>query len=176
MQSIEIRKAIPADAAALQKIGIQTFTDAFASMNSPENMDMYLHSAFSLQQVTATLKHPTTLVYFAILKGEIIGYIKINLEKTPHPSKSNVAVEIERIYVLSSFQGKKTGQLLLDYAIETARQHQAAYVWLGVWEHNAGAIRFYSKNGFEVFGQHPFYLGLDKQNDLLMKLNLHAAV
>jgi ribosomal protein S18 acetylase RimI-like enzyme len=44
--------------------------------------------------------------------------------------------------------------------------------WLGVWEDNHRAIRFYEKNGFEKFDSHPFILGESKQTDLLMKLRI----
>ena len=44
-----------------------------------------------------------------------------------------------------------------------------SYVWLGVWEQNPRAIRFYEKNGFVPFDTHVFILGEDKQTDILMK-------
>ncbi|MEY3918157.1 MAG: Protease synthase and sporulation negative regulatory protein 1, partial [Bacteroidota bacterium] len=47
-----------------------------------------------------------------------------------------------------------------------------AYIWLGVWEHNPRAIRFYEKQGFVKFDQHIFQLGDDEQTDILMKLSL----
>jgi ribosomal protein S18 acetylase RimI-like enzyme len=43
-------------------------------------------------------------------------------------------------------------------------------VWLGVWEENHRAIRFYTKNGFVVFDKHVFIMGNDEQTDLLMQL------
>jgi ribosomal protein S18 acetylase RimI-like enzyme len=45
-------------------------------------------------------------------------------------------------------------------------------MWLGVWEENPRAIRFYQKQGFVEFDQHIFQLGEDAQTDILMKLNL----
>ena len=43
------------------------------------------------------------------------------------------------------------------------------YIWLGVWEENPRATRFYQKNGFVAFGKHIFKLGDDEQTDILMK-------
>jgi ribosomal protein S18 acetylase RimI-like enzyme len=48
----------------------------------------------------------------------------------------------------------------------------APYIWLGVWESNPRAIRFYEKQGFVEFDQPIFQLGDDAQTDILMKLNL----
>ena len=45
-------------------------------------------------------------------------------------------------------------------------------IWLGVWEHNVSAIRFYERNQFQLFGKHSFILGSDEQTDLLMELHL----
>ena len=45
-------------------------------------------------------------------------------------------------------------------------------VWLGVWEKNFRAIRFYKKYGFKKFGQHKFLLGNDLQTDYLLEMDL----
>ena len=65
--------------------------------------------------------------------------------------------------------GKKVGQLLYEKAMAIAGELAVNYVWLGVWEKNARAIRFYSKNGFEPFDKHIFKLGDDVQTDIMMK-------
>jgi ribosomal protein S18 acetylase RimI-like enzyme len=79
---------------------------------------------------------------------------------------------IERIYVLKEFHGKNVGQILYEKAMQIARQSNANYVWLGVWEENARAINFYKKNGFVEFEKHIFKLGNDEQTDIMMKLQL----
>ena len=45
-------------------------------------------------------------------------------------------------------------------------------MWLGVWEYNPRAQRFYEKNGFRFVGKHTFLLGSDPQIDLLMQKDL----
>ena len=45
-------------------------------------------------------------------------------------------------------------------------------MWLGVWEENKRAIRFYQKNGFVEFDKHIFILGKDAQTDILMRKKL----
>jgi ribosomal protein S18 acetylase RimI-like enzyme len=46
------------------------------------------------------------------------------------------------------------------------------YIWLGVWEKNTRAIKFYQKNGFEAFDKHTFKLGSDAQTDIMMRKKL----
>ncbi len=53
-----------------------------------------------------------------------------------------------------------------------ANERGVAYVWLGVWEHNYKAIKFYQDKGFVCFGEHVFVLGEDRQTDFLMKKTL----
>jgi len=73
---------------------------------------------------------------------------------------------------LKEYQGKKIGQLLFEQAGHIARQKNAGYLWLGVWEETPKAISFYKKNGFVEFDIHVFKLGDDEQTDIMMKLKL----
>ena len=98
--------------------------------------------------------------------------LKINVGSAQTELKDDKALEIERIYVISKFQGKKIGQLLYDYALDLAMQGKYDYIWLGVWEENQKAIKFYTKNGFVEFDKHVFRLGNDEQTDIMMKLSL----
>ena len=61
--------------------------------------------------------------------------------------QGNDALEIERIYVLKDYHGLKVGQLLYQYALDFATELNIKRIWLGVWEENKRAIRFYEKNG-----------------------------
>jgi ribosomal protein S18 acetylase RimI-like enzyme len=70
-------------------------------------------------------------------------------------------------------KGRGIGKLFLEKTVQLAKESGADYIWLGVWEHNTSAIRFYEKNGFQPYSQHFFQLGDDVQTDILMKLSLH---
>jgi ribosomal protein S18 acetylase RimI-like enzyme len=52
----------------------------------------------------------------------------------------------------------------------TERAIQAGYdvLWLGVWERNERAIRFYEKKGFVQVGSLPFVFGNELHTDLVM--------
>ena len=172
MQNIFIKEAELHDIEKLQKIGRQTFFETFSESNSEENMQKYLDGGFSIEKLTTELTDTNAEFYFAILDEEVIGYLKLNFGDSQTELKDNKALEIERIYVSKEFHGKSVGQLLYDKAIEVAKQKNADYVWLGVWEDNPRAISFYKKNGFVEFDKHIFKLGNDEQIDIMMKLNL----
>jgi ribosomal protein S18 acetylase RimI-like enzyme len=158
--------------AALQQIGRQTFLETFAESNTAENMAKYLEEAYSHEKLSAELNNPNSFFYFAMLGEKVIGYLKLNMGLSQTELKDNDALEIERIYVLKDFHGKKVGQLLFDKAIAIAKAQHVACVWLGVWEENKRALQFYTKNGFVEFDQHVFVLGDEAQTDIMMKLEL----
>ena len=169
MSQVEIKKATLTDINELQKISIQTFIETFSEMNTPENMNDYVVNNFNLEQLTSELENPDSQFYLATNQSETIGYLKLNFGKAQTESDKDNSAEIHRIYVSSSFHGKKVGQLLLDHALKIAQQKSANYIWLGVWEENHRALQFYSKNGFVAFDKHAFVFGTEVQTDLLMK-------
>ena len=64
------------------------------------------------------------------------------------------------------------GQTLIDACFQQARDGGRDVMWLGVWEYNPRAQRFYEKNGFRAVGSHVFQLGEDAQTDILMQREL----
>ncbi|PJJ09081.1 ribosomal protein S18 acetylase RimI-like enzyme [Flavobacterium sp. 1] len=172
MANIKIRKVTLNDIDQLQKIGRKTFQETFSESNSEENMKSYLEGGFSNEKLTAELNDVNSEFYFATADNEVIGYLKLNFGDSQTELKDNKSLEIERIYVSKKFYGKSVGQLLYDRAIQTAKEKNSEYVWLGVWEENPRAISFYKKNGFVEFDKHIFKLGDDEQTDIMMKLKL----
>ena len=170
MTNIEIVKANLNDLQNLQKISKTTFSETFSSLNTAENMKKYLEENLSLEKLLAELIDPNASFYFAVNNNEIIGYLKINVGTAQTELKDENSLEIERIYVVNEFQGKNVGQLLFEKAIQEAKNINATNVWLGVWEKNVKAIKFYKKNGFVEFDKHIFKLGDDEQTDIMMKL------
>lgn len=167
-----IRRASPCETEQLQQVGRQTFAETFAANNTEADLQAYLDEGFSKDKLLAELNDKNSEFYFALVDNRVAGYLKINFGPAQTELKDENALEIERIYVLREFLGKAVGQKLYDQAIQRAQQKQLGYVWLGVWEENHRAIRFYLKNGFVEFGKHLFKLGTDEQTDLLMKLSL----
>jgi ribosomal protein S18 acetylase RimI-like enzyme len=168
---IQIKKANLEDLISIQTIGKQSFIETFTDNNTPENIEKYLQESFNTEQIALEINNPNSIFYLAFWENEPIGFLKVNLGEAQTESLYKNTLEIQRIYVLKAFHGKKIGQLLLDKAIEIGKQHSVDYIWLGVWEENHKAIHFYNKNGFVTFDKHVFVLGDDKQTDLIMKLN-----
>lgn len=172
MENIDIKRVALNDIDQLQRIGRQTFLETFSAGNTEENMMKYLEESFSFEKLTAELVCKDSEFYFAVYDNRIIGYLKLNVGQSQTEQKEDKALEIERIYVLNEFHGKNVGQLLYEHAMQMAKQINADYVWLGVWEENRRAKNFYKKNGFVEFDKHIFKLGNDEQTDIMMRLQL----
>ncbi|WP_143306002.1 GNAT family N-acetyltransferase [Chitinophaga vietnamensis] len=169
MQTIQIRKVESSQWRDLQTFARQTFIDAFGPLNTPENLQAYLSKSFSDEQVQAELDNPESTFLFAVADDNVIGYLKINTGNAQTELKAPEALEIERIYVHQQWQGQRVGQLLYEAAIAAAQSAQKTYVWLGVWDQNHKAIKFYERNGFIAFDSHAFQLGDERQTDIMMK-------
>jgi GNAT superfamily N-acetyltransferase len=117
MNEIEIKKIGLTHLGQLQIIGRQTFLETFADSNTGENMQKYLEKEFTVAKLTSELTNPGSEFYFALFDKKVIGYLKINFGQAQTELKDHTALEIERLYVLKDFHGKKVGQFLYDAAV-----------------------------------------------------------
>ncbi|GAB3906410.1 GNAT family N-acetyltransferase [Mucilaginibacter boryungensis] len=172
MEQITIRKVDPTHLDKLLDFSRQTFLDAFFHLNKPEDIYAYVDNKLTKANLQDEINNPSSAFYFALLNGEVAGYTKLNRGPTQSDLQDDTSLEIERIYVSKDHQGKQIGKQLMDFAVQTAIENQLEYLWLGVWDKNHRAIKFYQQNGFEIFGSHDFMLGNDLQCDVLMRKDL----
>lgn len=167
--SWSIREAAGPDAAALSELAERTFRDAFATANTAENMDLHCASAFSPALQAAEIADPDLHTLVAEAAGRLVAFAQVHLRpRNPEAVAVTPAVELHRLYVERSFHGTGLARELMARVFTLARRHGAEAVWLGVWEHNPRAIRFYRRTGFREVGDHVFVVGTDPQRDLVM--------
>ena len=173
-QKLRIKVACTKDTAALSRLAETTFTQTYASYNDQENFQKYVTESFSEESTRNQLEDTGNFFLLAQLDRKYIGYAKLKENNKPFHDKTINAVELERIYVLKEYQGEGVGKILLDDCIAFAQLRKYPVMWLGVWEQNLKAVKFYQRQGFVVFGSHKFQLGDDEQNDFLMKKDLQV--
>jgi ribosomal protein S18 acetylase RimI-like enzyme len=154
----------------LRELAIQSFIETYSWANTEENMQLYVDRYFSVKLLREEINNPDCQFYLALLEEKPIGYIKLNFGQAQTDIKDDKSLELERIYVLKAFQANRVGYELIQKSIQITGEYEKDYLWLGVWEKNEKAIRFYEKNGFVPFANHPFMLGDELQTDILMKL------
>jgi len=167
----QIRTPTPADAEPLAALAERTFRDTFAKDNAAEDLEEYVRAAFTLDRIRAELADDTNtfLLAFGESAGRPLGYAKLRTGRADPSVTGPDPVELERIYVDRSALGSGIGAALMRATLDAARSAGHRTLWLGVWERNARAIRFYEKWGFSTVGDHVFRLGSDDQRDLIME-------
>ena len=171
MSEISIRQATPDDAKLLTDLSYTTFWDAFAHhpKNAPDDLAHYMRQAFNEEQIVIELADPRSIFLIAEIDGKAAGYAKLIVDAVESDITGTKPIELNRLYSHQEFLGKGVGQNLMDACFERAKNDGHDVMWLGVWEYNPRAQRFYEKNGFRVVGKHTFQLGSDPQTDLLMQ-------
>ena len=175
--NIKIRYAAENDAELLSKLGARLFKDAFGPANRSEDMDDYISANFSHTRLKTELRDSSSTFLLALKKREPIGYAKLSDQRKPECSNSPAPIELSRIYVDFQKTSRGYGSVLMQACLEEAKRRGYQTIWLGVWEINEPAIRFYRRWGFRSVGTQKFVLGNDIQNDLVMErpvvLNSH---
>lgn len=160
---------------ALQQISRETFADTFGQQNSGEDLQAYLDQAYALKKLQQEVSNPNSFFYFIYQKNVLAGYLKLNINEAQTEKMGNSALEIERIYIKPEFKRQGLGKQLYQKALAVAQEKHKSTIWLGVWENNQPALKFYQRLGFKQFGDHIFQLGADAQRDLLMRLEIIPA-
>ena len=143
------------------------FEATYRPFNPDSLIDEYLTKHMSHASIQAELAEQTNIFLAAIDGGSLAGYVKLR-ENSPVDIELPDTMEIERIYAAAGQTGMGTGKLLMEAAIKTARDLGRKSVWLGVWENNLRAVRFYEREGFVCEGQVTFMMADDEQTDKLM--------
>ncbi len=167
--SLNIRRATVHDVISLAAISRKTFYDSFAAANTAEDMQQHLEDYYADNIIKAELDDPQNIFLLAYEENELVGYCKLTEKAKPEAAALPAPIEIERIYALQTVIGKGIGKALMEACIQQGIDKNKSSIWLGVWEHNPRAIGFYTKWGFEKFGEHVFVVGKDPQTDWLMK-------
>jgi GNAT superfamily N-acetyltransferase len=171
MSEIKMRKATIKDAEMLADLAYKTFWDAFHDHpeNAPEDLADYMQKAFNIEQIRREISDENSIFLIAEIENEPAGYARLIIDSTEHGISSTKPIELNRLYSKQEFLGKGVGARLMEECFALAKKLNCDAMWLGVWEFNPRAQRFYEKYGFREVGKHVFLLGSDPQTDLLMQ-------
>ena len=165
--TVTIREALPQDAMLIADLSRKTFYDTFAAQNTKENMDKFMQEQFTHAALVAEVGAPGNLFLLLCVDKAPAGYACLR----EHANATD-RMELARIYVVREFIGNGVGRSLMQACLDAAIAKNKKAMWLGVWEKNERAIRFYKAWGFEKRGEHCFLLGNDVQRDWTMEKTL----
>ncbi len=167
MDEIQIRFATTADAQLLAEIGRKSFYDAFADdpRNAPADMEIFINQSFGADIQAEELANDKIVYLIAEVAGETAGYAKLNKDTSETMISGDKCLEIARFYLLQNWIGKGVSQKMMQAVLDFAAANDFDTIWLGVWEFNYRAQKFYQKYNFQHVGEHIFQLGNDPQID-----------
>lgn len=168
MTDYTIKKVTTADVNALQNISRETFKATFDPFTAPADMARFLKEDYESNKLIKEINNPNSRFFFLMVKNKVAGYLKINVGDAQTEHLAENALEVERIYLRQKFQHQGLGLVLIKLAEKIARDEKYAYMWLGVYEKNYNAQKFYAKDGFKWVSQHTFQVGNDPQTDYLL--------
>ena len=171
---IRIRKAEIADLARLVRVARNFFDSAFSADNDPVVMADYMDKAFTEIQFLKEFEEPGSVFFLAEESNRIVAYARIRSNPEVDHLLTGRHLELQRFYLDPAVHG--TG--LADRLMQECLLHAAGvdWLWLGVWENNVRAVRFYARHGFEKFGTHTFRMGAEDQMDWLMRKRISTAL
>jgi GNAT superfamily N-acetyltransferase len=154
-----IRRAAPADAETLARIGAETFVETFGHLYPPEDLAAFLAKAYSAERAARDLANPAKAAWLVEADGRAVGHALVGPCGLPHPDVTETCGELERLYLLKPWQNGGLGRRLFDTAIDWLVAAGRKDLWIGVWSENHGAQRFYARAGFEKVGEYGFPVG-----------------
>lgn len=160
------------DISTLRDFLFRAFQDAYVNLIAQQSIDAYMEQSFDAKRLEAELANPDSAFFLLSIDGVLAGCLKTNEAPMQTDINDPMSLEIERIYLAKEFQNRGLGGVLMQKAVELANRQNKGYIWLGVWENNARALRFYKKNGFYKIGTHCFIMGDERQTDYIMRKDL----
>ena len=176
MNEIKIRVAGETDAETIVIISRETFYSTYSAFNTEANMYNFMQEFFSPEKIRQELQEKHTKYLIAYNDSGIAGYVKLKDKSLPEINLNNDnVIEIARIYTSTNNINKGIGSMMMNECIKIAKELKRDYIWLGVWENNLRAFKFYERFGFKKTGEHLFALGDDIQTDWLMIKDMSQA-
>lgn len=180
-EKFSLRVAAPSDAAALGQLASRTFSETFGHLYPPEQLGAYLTQAYNVDTIRSDIEcaDKYTVLLFPKQQSDTsdqpcaYGMLHDRSVRTGEdPALAEHSLEIKRVYVDSAFHGSGAAYLLMEHlmGVVRAKQPPRRHVWLGVWENNVKAQKFYAKYSFREVGEHTFLVGETMDRDLLYEL------
>ena len=167
-----ITKVSIEEAAILSNLAAFTFQEAWSEPGNADDLNNYIDEYFNELTIRSELENPE-IGYFIITDDDVnAGYMKLEFNCQPEGHLLQSTVALHRLYVKASHRNLKLETHLMNYAFSEAIMNGSKTIWLGVWNENYAAMRFYERFGFKRFGNYQFVMGTIVSDDYLMKRSL----
>lgn len=165
-----IRRATPADAAALAELGAATFVETFGHLYLPDDLHAFLAQSHGKAAYAKLLAQPGHALWLAERKDVAVGYVQAATQSAlPHPQVRPGEGELKRLYLRHQAQSLGIGSMLMDVAMDWLLRDGPRTLWLSVYSENRGAQRFYARRGFMHVGEYHFVVGQQHDREFIYR-------
>lgn len=158
-----IRPLLSKDSGPLAIVAHRIFVDTFLPMNNPQDVIDYADAYLTPSAFLKELESSQYFTFGVFNENELIGYMQMVFNS--QEIYEGCSLELKRFYLLSHYHGHGLAPKMMDVCVEKARDLGQKGFWLGVWEKNDRAQKFYTKMGFKKVASHPFVMGSETQTD-----------
>ena len=170
--ALEIRQATISDVQIISVLGITTCYEAYFELDPSNDLAEYCGNFFGLQQITTEFEDANSTFLLAESDGKAVGYAKLREGKKIECLRDKNAMEVQRIYLLEKMKGKSIGKALMEKCQAIGREKGYETLWLGVWDKNIAAQKFYEKIGMKIIGTTDFSDGKNEFINLVFAKKL----
>ncbi|MHB8838698.1 MAG: GNAT family N-acetyltransferase [Gemmatimonadaceae bacterium] len=167
-----LRRATRADHATYAELARRTFIETYRDSHDASVLARHVAATLSDERVRADLEEEGRTVLAATVGPEWVAYAVLANSSPPPEVPGDRPLEIARFYVASAWHGRGVAAPLMDAVLAEARQQGGDAAWLCAWEHNARALRFYSRQGFEQVGRTTYVFDGQPEDDYLLAVAL----
>ena len=162
-----IRKATTDDCALIRKLAWQVFPETYKDILTPDQIDYMMEWMYSEENIRKQMEEEGHVYLLAYEECEAAGYVSVQPE-------GEALFHLQKIYVLSYFQGAHCGSFLFREAIKYIKEvHPAPCTMeLNVNRHNK-ALHFYEHMGMRKVREGDFPIGNGYyMNDYIMGIDI----
>lgn len=150
VDDIVIKQATKEDIPAIADLSTKTFIETWGHTFTPEKLKQRVEETRSVNFYNQIFDRTT--IFLAIKSSELIAYVQFGDLSFDWDSATGEDQELQRLYVLSTYQQKGLGKTLLERALSHPRLKQARNIYLDVWNNNPRAKKLYESYGFKKMG------------------------
>lgn len=154
--TVTIRPATTDDINILAALGTTTCYEAYFELDPSSDLADYCARIYSPENIRTEFNDPNSTYFIAEINDRAVGFAKLRENNRVDCLGDAHAIELQRIYVLERLKGQNVGKALITRCLDSAREKSYDTLWLGVWEKNMRAQRFYEKIGMNNIGTTDF--------------------
>ncbi|WP_375416726.1 GNAT family N-acetyltransferase [uncultured Hymenobacter sp.] len=117
-------------------------------------------------------ERPAGYASFGPLPAAVPTPLPADKASLPTPPAAPKAFKLHKIYVLPSQQGQRLGVRLLEAVEQAAQAAQGRFLELNVNRHNAAALGFYERHGYQQQREEDIPIGPYWMNDFVLRKEL----